>query len=94
MIVVRIELWPQGNATRKRELAAISIANVGGDAKIAEYEYRVSHQIDSVHGAEWEGLEAFAFTGKGVWKSGRIERFARSRGVVKLLAAVLRGARL
>lgn len=113
MIVVRIEMWPHGDATEKRELAAIAIANVGGDSEVGNYAYAVSHQIDSVHGGEWPGLDEFArrslaqvgkladreapFAEKrppGAWKRGRLDGFERRLGVVKLIAAVLRKARL
>ena len=30
MMVVRIELWPQGDESQKRELGVAHVANVGG----------------------------------------------------------------
>ncbi len=92
MIMVRIEMWPQGDPNKKRDLAAITIANVGGDARIADYEYQISHQIDSEYGGAWVDHRAFAFEGRGVWKRGNVRGFVRARGAVALLTHVLKAA--
>jgi hypothetical protein len=97
MIMVKIEIWPMGDESRKRDLAAIAIANVGGDHELGDYAYAVSHQIDSGYGPPWESHAKFAedafVRGQG-WKIGTLKGFARRLGAVKLLARVLRQARL
>lgn len=105
MIMVKIELWPHGDKERKRDLAAIAIANVGGDLQVGAYDFAISHQIDSGFGGEWPGHSRFAAAGLGLlpdnkgrstgaWKHGHIDAFSRRLGAVKLLAAVLRKAGL
>ncbi len=41
MIVIRIELWPWGFESRKRELGRMLIDNVGGTNKRGDYRVRV-----------------------------------------------------
>jgi hypothetical protein len=93
MLMVKIEMWPHGDSSRKRDLAAIAIGNVGGDAETGDYEYLVSHQIDSAYARDWCGHEAFAAHGQGAWKRGKVTGFKRSLGAVRLLQTVLRGMR-
>lgn len=88
--MIKIEMWPHGDESKKRDLAAIAIANVGGDSEFGDYGYSISHQIDSKYGAKWEGHAPFANRGVGAWKTGQICGFMRAKGAVKLLAAILR----
>jgi hypothetical protein len=37
MVVVTVEIWPHGDARRKREAAKVVISNVGGDQQTGEY---------------------------------------------------------
>ena len=41
MIVVKIELWPLGAESRKREIGRMYIANVGGDVERGDYQVAV-----------------------------------------------------
>jgi hypothetical protein len=41
MIVVKIELWPMGFESKKRELGRMHIINRGGTAKRGDYRVRV-----------------------------------------------------
>jgi hypothetical protein len=41
MIVVKIELWPKGFESRKRELGRMLIDNIGGTIKRGDYRVRV-----------------------------------------------------
>lgn len=92
MIMIRIEMWPHGDSSRKRDLAAITIANVGGDHERGNYLAQISHQIDSDYGERWVDHETFARAGAGRWKLVEINGFERQKGVVKLLWSVLRAA--
>lgn len=93
MLMIKIEMWPLGDSSKKRDLAAIAIANVGGDEDVSDYEFWVSHQIDSIYSKGWESYELFASKRKGVWKRGRVEGFRRSLGAVRLLQSVLKKLR-
>lgn len=37
MLVVRVELWPNGRAWKAKELARVEIANVGGSELFGDY---------------------------------------------------------
>lgn len=41
MIVVKVEMWPGGDKSRKRSLGSMSIANVSGNDKLANYIYEL-----------------------------------------------------
>lgn len=41
MLVVKLELWPGGDASRKREIGRTYINNVGGSDKKGNYNVRV-----------------------------------------------------
>lgn len=41
MIVVKLEMWPYGDESRKYDLGRTYIANVGGDAERGEYDAAV-----------------------------------------------------
>ena len=65
MIVVRIEVWPFGNRSRKREIGQIVIANdATGDCEIGNYNAALAHA----------GPHADK---PGCWKAGRVERHPR-----------------
>lgn len=88
--MIKIEMWPCGDETKKRDLAAIAIVNVGGDSEYGDYSYVISHQIDSKYDRQWKGYVDFARSGTGSWKVGNICGFLRAKGAVKLLASILR----
>ena len=65
MIVVRIEVWPFGNRSRRREIGQIVIANdATGDCEIGNYNAALAHA----------GPHADK---PGCWKAGRVERHPR-----------------
>ena len=63
MIVVRIEVWPHGDKTKALHRGTMVISNVGGSATRGSYTFRVLKHIGK----------------RGVWKSGRVLNFPRSR---------------
>lgn len=100
MICLRIEMWPKGDHTKKYDLAAIVISNEGGNANTADYQYAISHQINTDRGKYWTGYEQFVKevfsigTSPNIWKKGIVEGFYRKDGVVKLISQVLKKAKL
>jgi hypothetical protein len=95
MLVVRIELWPKGDESTKRDLAVIAIANVGGDATAGDYEYAISNQAGTRYAGSLDPHELLAPPQGGkrpYWKRGKIVGFARSLGAVRLVHRVLRKA--
>jgi hypothetical protein len=96
LIVVSIDLWPHGDESRKRTLAAVAIANVGGDERYGDYECAISHQAGTNHPHEGElSASAFgeAFRTPGnpwEWKRVTVRAFPRALGSVRLLARVLK----
>jgi hypothetical protein len=92
MIVVKVELWPKGDANRAKTLGVASICNVGGDLALADYECRLFKWRDKT--VEKLVLKPLA---KDTWKRGRVEGFGRiTQGPWDLLyrtLAVLIGTR-
>lgn len=66
MIVVRVELWPSGDESSKRELGVAHIANTGGTHEIGEYAVTLFKSREYA-------------TKAGVWKAGKVKGFARLR---------------
>lgn len=64
MIVVRIELWPKGDESRKREIGVGHITNVGGTAARGDYKVKL---LKSPEYAKRDGI----------WRSGEVHRFPR-----------------
>ena len=99
MIVCKIQMYPKGQADKAYDLACIAISNEGGNNETADYAYSVSHQINTERGTYWRGYDEFVKEhcqgfGPNLWKHGLIENFFRRDGAVKLLASVLRKAKL
>lgn len=93
MIVVRIELWPRGDETRKRELAVAVISNQVGrsletDGELGDYGVHVSHQAGSRYAHEVPDPHALV-GGKGLWKRARVLNFPRRLGAVHLVQRAL-----
>lgn len=83
MIVVRIELWPLGNRSRRREIGQIVIANDGtGDREAGNYNAALAHAAS--HESK-----------PGCWKAGRVEGHSRSLSpyhlVLRAIEACLAG---
>lgn len=88
MIVVRIELWPGGDKTRKQDLATVVISNDGsGTDRVANYKAVVSHQAGTQYAGSLDPAELI--TGARAWKRGQLVGFRRDRGAVMLLKAAL-----
>ncbi len=96
MVVIRFELWPEGDESKKRELSTMAIANVGGDAENGDYEYGISHQNTAGNKASGKAYERNPHkllkwldtdgkkTASVPWKHGIVLGFPRRLGVVKL----------
>lgn len=85
MIVVKIEMWPLGDESKKRELGRTYIYNAGGDRKRGDYEARVcrkgktDYTLNELH------------TGEGFTRTGRVENYPRlSYNVWRLVLKALR----
>lgn len=67
MIVIRIEMWPLGDESRKRELGVGHIIN-DGNGSVERGDYRV------------ELLKSPEYAkSPGIWKKGRVQNFPRLR---------------
>ena len=71
MIVVKIEMWPKGDESKKHELGRTYIYNAGGSLTKGDYEVRVcrkgkySFTLDDLH------------SGKGFTRTARVEGYPR-----------------
>lgn len=80
MIVVKIEMYPGGDKTKKYPLGVIIITNDGtGTAKEGNYDVALSHAGVYVNR-------------KGIWKKGKVRGFPRKLSPYHLLARALRAA--
>lgn len=77
MIVVKIELWPHGDASEKRMLGKLYISNIGGDAQIGNYK------VEALHAGIYYGR-------KGFFKTGRVNGFPRRLSPYRLLCRALK----
>lgn len=81
MIIVRIELWPLGDPTKKRLLGIAKIANDGtGDKKQGNYNVELSH------------AGKYIDKKKGIWKRGRVENHFRKLSPYHLVYKALKAA--
>jgi hypothetical protein len=81
MLVVRIEMWPQGDASRAYGLGVVEIANMGGSDTRGDYSVRL---LKSTRYAR----------SPGTWKAGAVRGFPRTRLgpydlLLRCLAAVI-----
>ncbi|HSY50415.1 MAG TPA: hypothetical protein VLC46_16505 [Thermoanaerobaculia bacterium] len=67
MIVVRVELWPKGDESRKREIGLGQITNVGSSTARGDYTVKLLKSPE------------YAKTG-GIWRSGWVRDFPRTSG--------------
>lgn len=81
MVVVRVELWPGGNAAKATEIGRVVIANDGKSLKPNEGSYRVA----LAHGGMYWGRS-------GSWLGGTIKRHQRDRSPYHLVLAAIRAA--
>lgn len=83
MIVIKMELWPRGDESRKRDLGVAHIANVGGDEELGNYE------VTLFKAAEYSARDA-----GGIWRCGVVTGFPRAskqHGPWDLLFRALKG---
>lgn len=82
MVVVKIELWPHGDQTRRRMLGEMRITNDGeGDEDIGNYNVQLRHS-----GRYW---------GKGGnWRTGKIVGFMRNMSPYHLVVAALQACKI
>jgi hypothetical protein len=64
VIVIRMELWPRGDESKKRLLGVAQIANVGGTADLGDYDATIFKSPEYA-------------TRPGVWKRGQVSGFHR-----------------
>lgn len=93
MIVVRIELWPHGDETRKRELAIAVISNdvvrsLETEGEHGDYRVLVSHQAGTRYAQQAPTVREL-LAGAGLWKRGVLRNFPRSLGAVHLVQRAL-----
>lgn len=51
MLVVKVELWPNGSQSKAREIGRMEIAHVGGDLAVGEY------RVEVPAGRDWCGRQ-------------------------------------
>jgi hypothetical protein len=83
MVVVKVEMWPFGDESKKYEIGQARIVNDGkGDRNTGHYSFLLRG-----------GVAGRSDLLDKVWKSGRVEGFARiKRGVWDLLYLCLKQA--
>ena len=68
MIVIRVEMWPHGDESRKSELGIAYVANDGtGTSQVGNYDVQLMKSA------------SMGARRSGVWKTGRVEGFPRLR---------------
>lgn len=50
MLFIKIELWPGGDRTRKRELGQMTIGNIGGDIERGDYAVHATEHPSDITG--------------------------------------------
>ena len=81
MLVIKIEMWPRGNHAKARPLGVATIANVGGDAKVGDYECRLFKSPEYSKNAETRPLHEMLTKplAKETWRKARLNGFPRLR---------------
>ena len=86
MVVVRIEIWPRGDYTKRRLLGVCQIINDGtisdgtGNSKHGNYDVELSH------------AGKYLAKKKGAWKSGKVEHHLRKLSPYHLVYKALKAA--
>lgn len=88
MIVVRLEMWPKGDESRKYELGRTYIYNDGnGTARHGSYEVRVCRK------GKYDVERRDLVEGKGFTRTARVDNYAReSYNIWRLILRCLRSA--
>lgn len=90
MIVVKLEMWPKGDESKKYELGRTYIFNAGGTAQRGDYEVRVCRKSRE---GNYEKTARQLVEGKGFTRTGRLENHPRqSYNVWRLIIRALRSA--
>jgi hypothetical protein len=93
MLYIRIEIWPFGNRDKARVLGEATIANVGGDNNMANYEALISKfgGFKVKKNCAYPERDRVAFPlASSTWKKTEIENFPRlKKGPWDLLYLVL-----
>lgn len=80
MVIVRIELWPQGDPEKSRLLGVAKIANDNtGDEKRGNYDVHLSHAGKYIQR-------------KSIWKRGRVENHKRTLSPYHLVYKAFKNA--
>lgn len=87
MIVVKVEMWPQGDESRKYPLGRTYIYNAGGTAKRADYEVRVCRK------GSYDVRPRDLVEGNGFTRVGNVKDWPRkSYNIWRLILRALRSA--
>jgi hypothetical protein len=93
MIVVSVEVWPDGSKEARRVIQVASIWHVSGDHDESDYSYALSKP--AVRGTSCTADPKGLVRGEGVWKSGSILAHVFGHGALRLVQkcfeAALRG---
>jgi len=87
MLVVKIELWPRGDASRRRVIGRMTITNDGtasdgtGDSQFGNYNVNLGHS----------GIHADRF---GSYRQGKVTNFRRSLSPYHLVARALSACKI
>jgi hypothetical protein len=73
VIYVRLELWPRGRRERARLLGEATIANVGGGAEVASYDFVL---LKSPEYSRTPG-DPLNPTARTTWRKGQVRGFRR-----------------
>lgn len=80
MIVVKIELWPLGNANKAREIGRVEIANDGSGTKT-----HGNYLVNLLHAGIYWGKP-------GVWKRGKVTKHPRMQSPYHLVLKAIKSA--
>lgn len=90
MIVVKLELWPGGDASRSHEIGRTYINNVGGAGKRGDYDVRVMRKD---YGPDTVSMRNVFADGKGIARKGHVSNYPRlSYNVWRLIVRALLSA--
>lgn len=90
MLVLKLELWPGGDASRSREIGRTYINNVGGTDKRGDYDVRVMRKDYDPQTISMRDVFA---NGKGITRKGHVSNYPRlSYNVWRLIVRALLSA--
>lgn len=82
MLVVKIERWPHGDASRRKVIGQMTIANDGtGDSSFGNYDVKLSHSGSYVDRP-------------GTYRQGKVARFRRTLSPYHLVARCLSACKI